>query len=199
MTLNIPSLHERDKRCGTDFIRNLFKFNGRNKMITVENILVAEKDVDTVWNLFNNMNTMAGCVPTCTKYEVIDENTVACDLRIKLGMIPLDNKAKVSITERRDNRHLEAKGVTEAGDMMRKFGKVATGTVTQLHMIVDLEEIGPNQTRIHFTINADAVGQMKRIYEAVIKTQRKDIEAQFIKNLESAVGGKIVIEGLPKS
>ena len=143
-------------------------------MITVENILVAEKDVDTVWNLFNDMNTMAGCVPTCTKYEVIDENTVACDLRIKLGMIPLDNKAKVSITERRDNRHLEAKGVTEAGDMMRKFGKVATGTVTHLHMIVDLEEIGPNQTRIHFTINADAVGQMKRIYEAVIKTQRKD-------------------------
>ena len=168
-------------------------------MITVENILVAEKDVDTVWNLFNDMNTMAGCVPTCTKYEVLDENTVACDLRIKLGMIPLDNKAKVSITERRDNRHLEAKGVTEAGDMMRKFGKVATGTVTHLHMIVDLEEIGPNQTRIHFTINADAVGQMKRIYEAVIKTQRKDIEAQFIENLENAVGAKIIVEGMPKA
>ncbi len=168
-------------------------------MITVENILVAEKDVDTVWNLFNDMNTMAGCVPTCTKYEVIDENTVACDLRIKLGMIPLDNKAKVSITERRDGRHLEAKGVTEAGDMMRKFGKVATGTVTHLHMIVDLEEIGPNQTRIHFTINADAVGQMKRIYEAVIKTQRKDIEAQFIENLENAVGAKIIVEGMPKA
>ena len=40
---------------------------------------------------------------------------------------------------------------------------------------------------------------MKRIYEAVIKTQRKDIEAQFIENLENAVGGKILIEGIPKS
>jgi carbon monoxide dehydrogenase subunit G len=168
-------------------------------MITVENILTADKDINTIWNLFNDMNTMAGCVPTCVSYEVIDENTVACNLRIKLGMIPLDNKAKVSITERRDNRHLEAKGQTEAGDLMRKFGKVATGTVTQLHIILDLDEIGPNQTRIHFCINADAVGQMKRIYEAVIKTQRDMIETQFVENLETALKAKIVVEGMPQS
>jgi carbon monoxide dehydrogenase subunit G len=168
-------------------------------MITVENILTADKDINTIWNLFNDMNTMAGCVPTCVSYEVIDENTVACNLRIKLGMIPLDNKAEVSITERRDNRHLEAKGQTEAGDLMRKFGKVATGTVTQLHIILDLDEIGPNQTRIHFCINADAVGQMKRIYEAVIKTQRDMIETQFVENLETALKAKIVVEGMPQS
>ncbi len=168
-------------------------------MITVENILTADKDINTIWNLFNDMNTMAGCVPTCVSYEVIDENTVACDLRIKLGMIPLDNKARVTITERRDNRHLEAKGQTEAGDMMRKFGKVVTGTVTQLHIILDLDEIGPNQTRIHFRIHADAVGQMKRIYEAVIKTQRDKIETQFVENLEKALETKIVVEGMPQS
>ncbi|MEE9610900.1 MAG: SRPBCC domain-containing protein [Desulfatiglandales bacterium] len=168
-------------------------------MITVENILTADKDINTIWNLFNDMNTMAGCVPTCVSYEVIDENTVACDLRIKLGMIPLDNKARVSITERRDNRHLEAKGQTEAGDMMRKFGKVATGTVTQLHIILDLDEIGPNQTRIHFRIHADAVGQMKRIYEAVIKTQRDKIETQFVENLANALETKIVVEGMPQA
>lgn len=168
-------------------------------MITVENILTADKDINTIWNLFNDMNTMAGCVPTCVSYEVIDEDTVVCKLRIKLGMIPLDNKARVSITERRDNRHLEAKGQTEAGDMMRKFGKVATGTVTQLHIILDLDEIGPNQTRIHFCIKADAVGQMKRIYEAVIKTQRDKIETQFVENLENALKTKIVVEGMPQS
>ena len=81
-------------------------------MITIENSLIAEKDVNTVWEFFNNMKTMVGCVPTCVGHEVIDEDTVSCDLRIKLGLIPLDNKAKVSITERRDNRHLEAKGAS---------------------------------------------------------------------------------------
>jgi carbon monoxide dehydrogenase subunit G len=163
-------------------------------MITIKSTMRAEKDVNTIWSLFNDINTVAGCVPTCTSYKVIDENTVACDLRIKLGLIPLDNKAKVSITERRDNRHLEAKGVSEAGEMMQKFGKVATGTVTNIHLILDLEEMGPNETRIHFHAKADAVGQMRRIYEAVIKTKREEIETQFVKNLENALGSKVVKE-----
>ncbi len=163
-------------------------------MITIESVMRAEKDMNTIWNLFNDINVVAGCVPTCVSYEVIDENTVSCDLRIKLGLIPLDNKAKMSITERKDDRHLEARGVSEAGDMMRKFGRVATGTVTNLHLILDLEEIGPNETRIRFLAIADAVGQMKRIYEAVIKTKREEIETQFMKNIENALGAKVVKE-----
>ena len=163
-------------------------------MITIENSLIAEKDVNTIWEFFNNMDTMVGCVPTCVGHEVIDEDTVSCDLRIKLGLIPLDNKARMSITERRDNRHLEAKGQTEAGDLMKKFGKVATDTVTQLHIVVDLEELGPDQTRVKFVITADARGQMKRIYEAVINTQRQKIETQFIENIANALGAKVSIE-----
>jgi carbon monoxide dehydrogenase subunit G len=163
-------------------------------MITIESVMRAEKDMKTIWNLFNDINTVAGCVPTCVSYEVIDENTVSCDLRIKLGLIPLDNKAKMSITERKDDTHLEARGVSEAGEMMQKFGRVATGTVTNLHLILDLEEIGPNETRIRFLANADAVGQMRRIYEAVIKSKREEIETQFMKNIENALGAKVVKE-----
>ena len=166
-------------------------------MITIENSLIVEKDLNTVWEFFNNMNTMVGCVPTCVGHEVIDDDTVSCDLRIKLGLIPLDNKARVSITERRDNRHLEAKGQTEAGDLMKKFGKVATDTVTQLHIVVDLEEVNPDQTRVKFVITADARGQMKRIYEAVINTQREKIENQFVENIASALGAKVTIEEQP--
>jgi len=163
-------------------------------MITIESVMRAEKDMNTIWNLFNDINTVAGCVPTCVSYEVLDENTVSCDLRIKLGLIPLDNKAKMNITERKNNTHLEARGVSEAGEMMQKFGRVATGTVTNLHLILDLEEIGPNETRIRFLANADAVGQMKRIYEAVIKTKREEIETQFMKNIENALRAKVVRE-----
>lgn len=163
-------------------------------MITLENILVAEKGIDAVWSFFNDVNSIAVCVPTMVKYEIIDENTVYCDLRIRLGLIPLDSKARITITERQGNRHLEARGETEAGEKMKKFGKLATGTVTKLHIILDLEEINPNKTRIHYRINADAVGQMKRIYEAVIKGQRAKMETQFIENVGKGLGTKVVIE-----
>jgi len=163
-------------------------------MITLENILVAEKGIDAVWSFFSDVNSVAVCVPTMVKYEVIDENTVYCDLRIRLGLIPLDSKARVTITERQGNRHLEARGETEAGEMMKKFGKLATETVTKLHIILGLEELGPNKTRIHYCINADAVGQMKRIYEAIIKGQRAKMETQFIENVGKGLATKVVIE-----
>jgi len=163
-------------------------------MISLESTLIVEKETDEVWRFFNDVHSVARCVPTMVRYEALDHETVVCDLRIKLGLIPLDSKAKVSITDRIDNRHLEAKGVTEAGESLRKYGKVATGTVTKLHLIMDLEEIGPAKTRIRFQLNADAVGQMKRIYEAIIKGQRAKLEKKFVANICEGLGTSVIQE-----
>jgi|YNPNPStandDraft_1061719.scaffolds.fasta_scaffold18982_3 carbon monoxide dehydrogenase subunit G len=166
-------------------------------MITIENVLSVEKERETVWRFFNEIESIAGCVPTCKSYRVLDEDTVDCDLRLKLGLIPLDSRAIVRITERREGRHLEAVGETEAGEMTKKFGKVGSESRTKLRIVLDLEELGENKTRIHFRINADAVGQMKRVYEAIIKGQREKLEAQFVENISRVLGAKVVIEGLP--
>jgi carbon monoxide dehydrogenase subunit G len=45
-------------------------------MISLDNILIAEKDVETVWNFFNNVHSVAQCVPTMVNYEVLDDDTV---------------------------------------------------------------------------------------------------------------------------
>lgn len=163
-------------------------------MISLENVIVAEKGAETVWNFFNNVHSVAQCVPTMVNYEVLDEDTVVCDLRLKLGLIPLDSKATMSITERKDNRHLEARGQTEAGENLKKFGKVATETITKLHMVLDLEEIEPHKTRISLLLQADAVGQMKRIYESIIKGQRSKLESQFVSNIGAGLKTDVVIE-----
>lgn len=164
-------------------------------MITIENVLIAEADLKTVWQFFSDANAIAACVPTCENHQVIDEDTVSCDLRLKLGVIPLDAKALVKITERRNNRHLEARGETEAGEMTRRLGKVATDTTTRLHIIVDLEAVNAGKTRTYFKINADAVGQMKRVYEAILKSQRAKLEAEFVANVAKALRSKVVLEG----
>jgi carbon monoxide dehydrogenase subunit G len=167
-------------------------------MITIENVLAVEKDIESVWKFFNDVTSIAGCVPTCKSFRVVDENTVDCDLRLKLGLIPLDSKARVMITDRSDHRHLEARGETEPGEVTRKFGKVASETKTKLHIILNFDENGPNKTKVHFQIHADAVGQMKRIYESIISGQRAKLESQFVANVEKVLGAEVVIEGMPK-
>ena len=80
-----------------------------------------------------------------------------------------------------------------------KIREVASETKTKLHIILDLEEYGPNRTKVHFQIHADAMGQMKRIYELIsISGQRAKLESQFVANVEKVIGAKVVIEGLPK-
>jgi len=165
-------------------------------VITIENVLAAEKDMESVWRFFNDVSSIAGCVPTCKSFQVIDENTVDCELRLKLGLIPLDSRARVAITERRDNRHLEARGETEPGEVTKAFGKVGGETRTKLHILLDFEEIGPDKTRIRFQIKADAVGQMKRIYESIIRGQREKLEAKFVENVARVLGAKVVIQGV---
>ena len=46
-----------------------------------------------------NYNSVARFDTTMVNYEVVDDDTVICDLRLKLELIPLDSKATMSITE----------------------------------------------------------------------------------------------------
>lgn len=165
-------------------------------MIEIKETLTAGKDIEAVWNFFNDIHAVASCVPTVIKYEVEDDDTVFCDLRLKLGLIPLDSKAKVRITARETNRHLEVKGETQPGETLKKFGKLTANTVTMLHITLDFEEISPFKTRIRFLLRADAVGQMKRVYDSIIKSQQAKLERQFIANVEQGLGTRVVVEQL---
>jgi len=165
-------------------------------MITIESTLVAKRPVEEVWAFFNRVDDLATCVPTCVRHRVVDENTVDCDLRLQLGLIPLENRVRMTVTERRGPVRLVAAGVSEAGDNLKKFGKVATETVTQLTMVLDLEPLSGDETRVHYRIRADAVGQMKRIYEAIIRGQRDKLEQQFVQNVARALGGSVAREAM---
>ena len=165
-------------------------------MITIESTLVAKRPVEEVWTFFNRVDDLATCVPTCVRHRVVDEDTVDCDLRLQLGLIPLENRVRMTIIERRGPARLVASGVSEAGDNLKKFGKVATDTVTKLTMSLDLEPLSGDETRIHYLIQADAVGQMKRVYESIIRGQRDKLEQQFVQNVSRALGGAVAREAM---
>ena len=61
-------------------------------------------------------------------------------------------------------------------------------------MVLDLEEIEPQKTRISLRLHADAVGQMKRIYESIIKGQRSKLESQFVSNIGAGLNAEVDIE-----
>lgn len=163
-------------------------------MIEIENVLIAEKPIDAVWLFISEIRSITACVPTVVKYEVEDADTVNCDLRIKLGLIPLDSKARVSITKREQNRFIEIQGRTDAGESLKKYGKLSGETFTHIRIAIKLDAMEPCKTRIHFNIKVQAAGQVKRVYDAIINGQRLKLEKQFVERLSKGLGSSVSIE-----
>ena len=89
---------------------------------------------------------------------------------------------------------MEIEGRTEAGDSLKRFGKLKRDTITHLKIAIGFEQVGPKETLIYFRLQAQAEGQLKRVYDSIIRGQREKMENQFIANLEIGLGVKAFVQ-----
>ena len=164
-------------------------------MITVENSFLADKSAHEVYRVFSDVEAIARAFPTVTRIEVIDADHVNLGLLVKLGLLPLDNNVTLAVTERTEPKRLIAEGVALPGKGLASVARVADkGALTKLSLILELEELSPDKCRVYYKILADAHGNLKRVYDAVIKGQRAKMESEFIKNVSQILGAPIVEE-----
>lgn len=160
--------------------------------IQIRETITLASNIADVWRFFNDINSVAQCMPTVVRHEVAEDEVVYCDLRIKLGLIPLDSTARLQITGRDVNRRIEVTGETNPGtEMLKRFEKISHELMTRLKIVVELEELQPERTEVCFSLEAKAVGQLRRIYNSVIKSQRDKLLNQLLINIEQALGTKV--------
>ncbi|MBI2372232.1 MAG: hypothetical protein HYV08_18720 [Deltaproteobacteria bacterium] len=153
--------------------------------ITIQNRVVVGRPIEEVWKFFNRVAELGACVPSCQSVEVLDEDTVDVTLRLSVGLIPLEGRARVAIVERVPPTRLRASGVSYLGDSLRQV-TAALGpgeTESTLTMTLDLEDRNGTETQVGYAIEIEALGQLKRIYEAVIRGKRAKLEEEFLRNL----------------
>ncbi len=66
--------------------------------------------------------------------------------------------------------------------------------LTLIGMYLDLEPVENDHCRVRYLITCDATGNLKRIYDAIIRGQRKKLESEFISNVGEILGGVVVEE-----
>ena len=99
------------------------------------------------------------------------------------------------MTERTRPKRLVAEGVATAGKGLAAVAKMADKEGrTHISMVLDLDDLGPQKSRIRYKLLADAHGNLKRVYDAVIKGQRAKLESEFIKNVSKILGTPIIEE-----
>lgn len=164
-------------------------------MITIENSYLADKSTGDVYGLFSQIEKLAWAFPTTNRVEVIDDDHVNLGVLLKLGLLPLDNNLTLAVIERKPPLRLVAEGVALPGKGLARAAKIADKDgLTRITMILDLEDAGAGKCRICYKILADAQGNLKRVYEAIIKGQRAKLESQFIKNVAELLGASIAQE-----
>lgn len=164
-------------------------------MITIENSFLVDKSPGEVYGLFSRIDKLAWAFPTVNRVEVIDADHVNLGVELKLGLLPLDNNLSLEVTERTERTRLVAEGIAIPGKGLAGAARITDKEgMTRISMILDLEELEAHKCRVRYRILADAHGNLKRIYDAIIKGQRARLEAEFIKNVSSILGAPIIEE-----
>lgn len=161
-------------------------------MITLENSLIAKCNIEKAYALFNQVEQMAWAFPTTYKVQIVDEDSVQVGVKLKMGLLPIDNNLSMSVVERVAPTRIVAQGIATPGKGLAAAAKIADSEgMTKIKMVLDLEAVDDNTTRLHYFLEADAAGNLKRIYDAVIKGQRAQLESQFIKNVTKMLDAEI--------
>ncbi len=164
-------------------------------MISIKNSFLCDKSASEVFGLFSRIDKLAWAFPTVTRVNVIDENNVNIGVLLKLGLLPLDNNLSLEVTERTTPVRLAAEGVATPGTGLARAAKLVDNEgATRIVMILDFEDLGPEKSRVRYEITCDATGNLKRIYDAIIKGQRKKLESEFINNVAKIMQAPIVEE-----
>lgn len=161
-------------------------------MITVENTLVARRPIAEVYALFSSVEQMAWAFPTTYRVNVVDSDTVNVGVKLRMGVLPLDNNLSMTVAERVPPTRIVARGVATPGKGLAQAARIADSEgMTRITMELDMEAVDAGTTRLRYRLQADASGNLKRIYDAIIKGQRKTLEAEFVKNAAKLLEAEI--------
>jgi len=164
-------------------------------VITIDNSFLVDRPSGDVYDVFSQIVNIAWAFPTVREVNVVDDDHVNVSVVIKMGLMSLDNNVSLEITERKRPTRLVAEGIALAGKGLAAVARMADKEGrTHISMILDLDDLGSGRCRIRYKLLADAQGNLKRVYDAVIKGQRAKLESEFIKNVAKILGTPIIEE-----
>ena len=142
-------------------------------MLIEENFTI-RAPIKNAWDFITNPEKFASCIPGCEQIKAIDEKTFQCIVKQKVAGISATFNSNISLTAIDPPYHIES--IIKGEDM----GK--SGTMTQKN-ILDLKEIGKEETEIWYGSDLAVVGRIAIFGERIIKAEAKQIGGEFIRSL----------------
>ncbi len=157
---------------------------------------VVAKSIQDVWNFFNDFETFAKCIPTLKEYKITDMEAKKGEGKVgmKLGMIPVESRLVMQVTEMREPECIKAEGYSFLGETLVeqiRSGKamegIDKGSMGKIALHLDLRQTDDGKTKIIYQAHVEAEGRLRKIYDAIMKLKSKALQAEFEEGIKKAL------------
>lgn len=157
---------------------------------------VVAKPIQDVWNFFNDFETFAKCIPTLKEYKITDMEAKKGEGKVgmKLGMIPVESRLVMQVTEMREPECIKAEGYSFLGETLVeqiRSGKamegIDKGSMGKIALHLDLRQTDDGKTKIIYQANVEAEGRLRKIYDAIMKLKSKALQTEFEEGIKKAL------------
>ena len=132
-----------------------------------------------VWEFVMDVPRVSQCVPGVQDVKLLDGDNYEGVLKVRVGPISLSLAGKITM-ESRDETSGKAAMVAQANDR-----KVGGGVQAKMGMTV--EELGPSESRLTISTNANVMGKLGEFGQPVIRKKAEQMMAEFTENVKQRV------------
>ncbi len=131
-----------------------------------------------VWDFIIDPAKMGACVPGFVSATKIDDRNYEAVVAIRIGIIKLKMKAMTKFVEFDPPRHLKTSG---DGHDWLKAGQFHQDST------IDLKELSPSETEIHYTANVRVVGKLATFGEKMMRLTAGKMGEEVARNIQQAI------------
>jgi len=141
----------------------------------IEQDIELAASIDRAWAFLTDLPAVSQCVPDVSAVEVVDDQTVAGTIKVKVGPIALQLAGQVRIVEQDAAAHRAALEI-QASD--RRIGGGVNARTT-----FQLVPAGDDVTRLTVATEATLLGRLGQFGQPIIRRKSDEMARQFATNV----------------
>lgn len=142
----------------------------------VSDFLVIDAEKQNVWNIFMDVEKLAGCVPGCKDMVALSDTEYEATMEVKTKFMKISFKANGVLKDAVEGEKLIVEMV---GKPMKLAG------MFKAKMSVGLEEMETNKTKVTYDMDLQMTGRLASLGDVLMKGTVKKSADEFAENVQS--------------
>jgi len=142
----------------------------------IEGEFIVPLSIESAWDVFMNIESLARCMPGLEQVEAIDDKTYRCTIKVRVAYLKCRFSGNFTITKKEPPIRVES--IVKGEDR-----KIVSSLRSK--SIMELKTICENETLVTYKIDVNIFGRLGTFGQRIIRGKAEQIAQEFIRNVLS--------------